>query len=143
MTTPAVVVYTKNDCFGCDKTKSVLDRERAEYTAVNVEDDAAAYKYVTETLNFRQMPVVVVSTPDGDEVWSGLQPQMIKKHITPTGEHHERAGHIVDIDADESRSFRFAPRYDGAATTSKWQSRIYFRGPMTTDGRCNQRCDEP
>lgn len=85
MTTPAVTVYTKHNCFGCDKTKALLDREHAAYTPVNVEEDAAAYKHVTETLNFRQMPVVVVSTPDGDEVWSGLQPAMIRKHITHRG----------------------------------------------------------
>lgn len=82
MTHPATTVYTKNDCFGCDKTKAKLDENDVAYTAVNVEEDATAYKYVTETLNFRQMPVVVVSTPEGDEVWSGLQPQMIRKHIT-------------------------------------------------------------
>lgn len=78
----AVVVYTKNDCFGCEKTKAVLDREHIYYTIVNVEEDATAYTYVTETLGYRQMPVVVASTPAGDIVWSGLQPAMIRAHIT-------------------------------------------------------------
>ena len=61
-------------------------REHADYTAVNVEDDATAYKYVTETLNYRQMPVVVVSAPEGDVVWSGLQPAKIREHITHRAE---------------------------------------------------------
>jgi len=78
----AVVVYTKNDCRQCDRTKLILDREGIVYTSVNVEEDAAAYSYVTETLNRREMPTVVASTLDGDVVWSGLQPDKIRKHIT-------------------------------------------------------------
>lgn len=78
----AVVVYTKNDCFGCTKTKEKLDEKHINYTAVNVEEDASAYRYVTEVLGYRQMPVVVVSSIEGEEVWSGLQPQKIRQHIT-------------------------------------------------------------
>lgn len=78
----AVVVYTKNDCRQCDRTKLILDREGIVYTSVNVEEDETAYRYVTETLNRREMPTVVASTLDGDVVWSGLQPDKISKHIT-------------------------------------------------------------
>lgn len=78
----AVTVYTKNDCFGCSKTKEKLDQASIEYTTVNVEEDATAYDYVTETLKLRQMPVVVVSAQDKDTVWSGLQPTKIREHIT-------------------------------------------------------------
>ena len=78
----AVVIYTKNNCRSCDMTKKVLDREGIYYTAVNVEDDATAYTYVTETLERREMPVVIASSMDGDEVWSGFQPAMIRKHVT-------------------------------------------------------------
>ena len=78
----AVVVYTKNNCFGCTKTKDKLDQAGIEYTTVNVEEDAAAHKYVTETLKYRQMPVVVVSGPEGGTVWSGLAPTKIRDHIT-------------------------------------------------------------
>lgn len=78
----AVVIYTTNGCFGCDKSKAKMDEHHIYYTAVNVQDDAAAFHYVTEVLNLRQMPVLVVSTPEGDEIWSGLQPAMIRKHIT-------------------------------------------------------------
>jgi glutaredoxin-like protein NrdH len=78
----AVVVYTKNVCFGCTKTKEKLDEASIYYTTVNVEEDATAYHYVTEVLGYRQMPVVIASTPAGDVVWSGLQPQMIREHIT-------------------------------------------------------------
>lgn len=78
----AVTIYTTNNCFGCNKTKEVLDREGVEYTTVNVQDDPAAFRYVTETLNLRQMPVVVVAEPDDEVVWSGLQPDMIRRYIT-------------------------------------------------------------
>ena len=78
----AVVVYTKNECRQCDRTKMILDREGIVYTLVNVEEDQAAFDYVTKTLNRREMPTVVASTTDGDVVWSGLQPDKIRDHIT-------------------------------------------------------------
>ncbi len=78
----AVVLYTKYNCRSCDMTKKVLDREGIYYTAVNVEDDATAYKYVTETLSRREMPVVIASSIEGDIVWSGFQPAMIREQIT-------------------------------------------------------------
>lgn len=78
----AVVVYTKNDCRQCDMTKNKLTKEGIHFTAVNVEDDPTAYRYVTETLSLRQMPVVIASAMDGDIVWSGFQPQKIRDHIT-------------------------------------------------------------
>ena len=78
----AVVVYTKNQCFGCTKTKEKLDENKIHYTTVNVEEDATAYWYVTEHLGYRQMPVVEVSTIEGNVIWSGLQPTKIREHIT-------------------------------------------------------------
>ncbi|MFH5879781.1 glutaredoxin family protein [Arthrobacter sp. NA-172] len=78
----AVVIYTKNDCRWCDMTKRILDREGVNYTAVNVEEDATAYTYVTEILNRREMPVIIASAMEGDVVWSGFQPAKIREHIT-------------------------------------------------------------
>jgi hypothetical protein len=49
---------------------------------VNVEEDSTAYRYVTETLDRREMPVVIASAPEGDVIWSGFQPAMIREHIT-------------------------------------------------------------
>ncbi|KUM34568.1 glutaredoxin domain-containing protein [Arthrobacter sp. EpRS71] len=78
----AVVIYTKNDCRQCDWSKKLLDKASIHYTAVNVEEDATAYHYVTEVLGLRQMPVLIASTPKGDETWSGFQPAKIKELIT-------------------------------------------------------------
>ncbi|WP_177179825.1 glutaredoxin family protein [Arthrobacter sp. yr096] len=82
----AVVVYSKNDCFGCTKTKEKLEENSIHYTEVNVEEDETAFKYVTETLGIRQMPVVVVSALEGDITWHGLQPTKIREHITHRAE---------------------------------------------------------
>ncbi|MDJ0319779.1 glutaredoxin family protein [Pseudarthrobacter sp. PS3-L1] len=78
----AVTVYTKSDCWGCGKTKGLLDRAGVPFTEVDMENDQAAYNYVTKTLNYAQAPVVVVSGPGGDHHWSGFQPGQIRTHIT-------------------------------------------------------------
>ncbi|UOD80317.1 glutaredoxin family protein [Paenarthrobacter ureafaciens] len=78
----AVTVYTKSECWGCGKTKQKLEENSIEYTEVDMEHDQTAYLYVTETLGYKQAPAVVVSAPEGVVHWSGLQPQMIRKHIT-------------------------------------------------------------
>ncbi len=78
----AVVVYTKNDCRQCDMSKGLLDKAKINYTAVNVQEDSTAYHYVTEVLGIKQMPVLIASTIEGDEMWSGFQPTKIRDHIT-------------------------------------------------------------
>lgn len=82
----AVIVYTKDDCRQCNMTKTLLDKAGIVYTTVNAEHDETAYRYVTEALGFRQMPVVVAATESGDEVWSGFQPAKIREHITHRAE---------------------------------------------------------
>lgn len=82
----AVTIYTKPECWGCGKTKQKLDEAGTDYTEVNMQEDPAAFAYVTETLGYRQAPVVLVSTPDGDIHWSGLQPTKIRQHITHRAE---------------------------------------------------------
>ena len=79
--TPAVSVYSRPHCPQCDMTKRVLEREGIPYTAVDVTEDESAYRYNTDTLNYRQAPVVVV---DGGtlEHWSGFRPDLIKTNIT-------------------------------------------------------------
>ena len=83
----AVTVYTKSECWGCGKTKSLLDKAGVEYTEVDMENDQAAYDYVTKTLGYKQAPTLFVSSPEGDVHWSGLQPTKIREHIT----HREEA----------------------------------------------------
>ncbi|MED1203544.1 glutaredoxin domain-containing protein [Heyndrickxia acidicola] len=70
-----VAVYTKNGCPQCDMTKMVLNGEGIEFQVFNVEEDEQAFDYVVNTLNLRQMPVVVV---EGREPFSGFQPDKLK-----------------------------------------------------------------
>jgi len=70
-----VTVYTKNGCPQCDMTKVVLNGEGIEFETFNVEEDENAYDYVVNTLNLRQMPVVVV---EGQEPFTGFQPDKLK-----------------------------------------------------------------
>lgn len=69
-----LTLYTKPRCVQCDATKRALDRSGIAYEIVDVTQDAAAYAYVTETLGYRQVPVVVTS----DTHWSGFRPDLIK-----------------------------------------------------------------
>lgn len=79
MTHPAVTIYTKSECPGCDRTKKELQIRGAEYTEVSIETDATAYAYITKTLGYSQAPVVVLE----NDHWSGLNPGKIKEHFGP------------------------------------------------------------
>ncbi|MGE8205989.1 glutaredoxin domain-containing protein [Heyndrickxia sp. NPDC080065] len=70
-----VTVYTKNGCPQCDMTKVVLNGEGIEFETFNVEEDENAFDHVVNTLNLRQMPVVVV---EGQEPFTGFQPDKLK-----------------------------------------------------------------
>jgi glutaredoxin-like protein NrdH len=69
-----VTVYTKYGCPQCDMTKRVLDGEGIEYTAINVEDDEKAMKFVKEDLGLTSMPVVIV---EGEEPFTGFRPDKL------------------------------------------------------------------
>lgn len=69
-----VTVYTKYGCPQCDMTKSVLDGEGIEYTAINVQDDEQALSYVKDELGLTSMPVVVV---EGQEPFTGFRPDIL------------------------------------------------------------------
>jgi glutaredoxin-like protein NrdH len=71
-----VTVYSTPDCVQCRLTYLALDRAGVEYTVVDLTQDAAARRYVTEHLGHTTAPVVVV---DGDPVrhWSGFRRERI------------------------------------------------------------------
>lgn len=76
---PKVWVYGKSECPQCDMSTKVLDKEGIDFTYIDIEEDDAAYKYVTTTLGFRQAPAIVVRYPDGSEShWAGFRPDKIK-----------------------------------------------------------------
>lgn len=78
----AVVVYTKPACPQCDMTKMQLNRAGIEYTTVDVTEDETALWYIKDYLGYLAAPVVVTSTPDGEQHWNGFRPDLIRQHIT-------------------------------------------------------------
>lgn len=78
----AVVLYSKPNCQPCRMTKRTLDAAGIHYAEVDVTTDPGALAYVKDTLRYSGAPVVYVSTIDGDVHWQGLQPDLIRAHIT-------------------------------------------------------------
>ena len=77
----ATVLYTKPGCQPCRMTKRKLDGAGMYYTEVDVTQDETALNYV-KGLGYEGVPVVYVSTPEGDFHWNGLNVALIEKHIT-------------------------------------------------------------
>lgn len=67
-------VYTRPECIQCDRTTSQLTKKAVPFEITDVTTDAQAYAYITETLGYRQAPVVV--TDDGQH-WSGYRPDKL------------------------------------------------------------------
>ncbi|MDF3917475.1 glutaredoxin domain-containing protein [Salinicola salarius] len=72
-------VYTKHRCPKCDMTKRAM--KGREFYTVNVEEDPDAYRFITEELGIRMMPVVVVRD-DANQIidhWHDLRPDKISR----------------------------------------------------------------
>ncbi len=69
----SITVYSKPACVQCNATYRALDKLGAEYTVVDISEDADARDYVM-SLGHLQAPVVIV---DGEH-WSGYRPDRIK-----------------------------------------------------------------
>ena len=70
----AITVYSRPACVQCNATYRALDKLGAEYTVVDISEDADARDYVM-SLGHLQAPVVIV---DGDH-WSGYRPDRIRE----------------------------------------------------------------
>jgi glutaredoxin-like protein NrdH len=68
-----ITVYSKPACVQCNATYRALDKLGAEYTVVDISEDADARDYVM-SLGHLQAPVVIT---DGEH-WSGYRPDRIK-----------------------------------------------------------------
>jgi len=69
----AITVYSKPACVQCNATYRALDKLGADYTVVDISEDADARDYVM-SLGHLQAPVVIA---DGEH-WSGYRPDRIK-----------------------------------------------------------------
>lgn len=68
-----VTVYTLPDCIQCEMTKKYLDKNKIEYSTVNMNEDKEAFEKVSE-LGYKQAPVVVYNNFH----WSGFRPDKIQ-----------------------------------------------------------------
>lgn len=78
----ATVLYSKPGCQPCRMTKKKLDASGIYYTEVDVTQDETALAYIRDTLGYSGVPVVYVSTIEGDFHWQGLNVALIEQHIT-------------------------------------------------------------
>lgn len=86
-------VYTTPNCFGCKKTKELLDAAGVQYLAIDLSEDKESRDFVVDGLGHKQAPVVVVFdepdltgppeewTVEVKTHWSGLNPRLIDQLI--------------------------------------------------------------
>lgn len=75
-----VVIYSKNQCVQCDRTKKLLTARGIRYTEHKVDEDQLSYDYVKK-MGYQAVPVVVLPfdyETDGPRHWSGFIPDNIK-----------------------------------------------------------------
>ncbi|MGO1570911.1 MAG: glutaredoxin family protein [Canibacter sp.] len=72
-----ITIYTTPNCGQCNLTKKLLETAGVQYTPVDLTQDEAAHKYVTDELGYTQAPIVVT---DNDH-WSGFRPTKLNALI--------------------------------------------------------------
>lgn len=63
---PTITIYGPKICPGCKNAMDFFDRAGIAYTKIDIEDDEKAHKYITETLGYREAPVIVVTFDQED-----------------------------------------------------------------------------
>lgn len=76
MSAEDITVYSKPSCVQCTATYRKLDENKAEFTLVDISEDAAALARIKD-LGYLQAPVVV--GPNGH--WSGYRPDKLDEAI--------------------------------------------------------------
>jgi glutaredoxin-like protein NrdH len=59
-------------------TTNFLERSDRPYVKIDVTEDEAAFKYITEELGYLQVPVVTTS---GGDNWSGFRPDRLAELV--------------------------------------------------------------
>ena len=71
---PTATVYSATECGQCTSTYAALERYGFDYTVINIDHDPDALRHVTDTLGYRQVPVVEAA----GQSWSGFRPDRLK-----------------------------------------------------------------
>lgn len=69
-----VVLYSRNNCWPCKKTKKLLTELEIIFEEINLDERTDLMDYVKNELGFSATPVVVT---DYDK-WAGFQPDKIR-----------------------------------------------------------------
>lgn len=76
-----ILVFGKPGCPQCKITDKILKESGVPYEYLDVTEDADAYARV-EALGYQSLPVTV----DGENHWTGLVPDLLKKAISARSE---------------------------------------------------------
>jgi len=76
-----ITVYTLPNCVQCNQTKKLLDKLELKYEVVDASTSEEGYRYITETLGYKQAPVVVVTNDKGQTIehWSGFRLEQLQE----------------------------------------------------------------
>ena len=79
----SVTIYTTGPkCAQCTMTKRQFEKLGVPFREVNVINDDGAREYIMTDLGYSSAPVVVVEDGTGEDHWSGLRPDHIKRVAT-------------------------------------------------------------
>lgn len=77
-----LTLYIKPEgCWQCTKTKDLFTKAGVQFDTVDVTTNDNALAYITEELNYAQVPVVVYEKDGSEDHWSGLNPDKIQQVI--------------------------------------------------------------
>jgi glutaredoxin-like protein NrdH len=84
-----ITIYTKPaGCFGCNKTKELFKAQGVPFVEVDITTNQAALEYITEELQYAQVPVIVYEIDGSIDHWSGLNPPKINQVIALEASQH-------------------------------------------------------
>lgn len=73
-----VILYSKANCPKCKLTEIALKKHNVMYSVKKVDEDQAAYDFVTLTLGYSQAPVVYVDADGKVDHWSDFRPDRVE-----------------------------------------------------------------
>ena len=62
-----ITIYTRTTCSYCVQVKRLLDMKGKSYTVINLDEDQAAGQAIVGKSGARTVPIVTVTSEDGDE----------------------------------------------------------------------------
>lgn len=72
------VVYSKNDCIQCERTKMLLNAANIPFEERNIDNDEDALAKVKE-YGFLSAPVIVPDDESGLQPWYGFRPDLLRE----------------------------------------------------------------